>query len=347
MFEQHPVPQNISSYQFHLVGDMTLKQFLELAAGVVVGIILYSTGLPGIIKWPLIGISVIFGAALAFVPLEERPLEQWVVAFFRSVYSPTLFHWEKNSATKYFTDETGPTEANAIAPANLTAPKLDTAESSYLSRLGQIFSPTTTVQNMVQQQPQTQGASTAATIPTPTHVQPLSGVLAMNSQPATPNPVAGAKDIQIPQTTFVSMDKSQRPQMVVEETNSGIVSPSTPISTQPVGQVLTGQNIAQAIDAQFSTDAAPPSLPTIVNTISGQVMTSDGKIIEGAVLEILDSEGRSVRALRTNKAGHFLNVTPLMDGKYKLTIEKEGFSFEPIEFTAANNIIQPIAIHAK
>src|SRR6266404_3024588 len=149
MFEQHPVPQNISSYQFHLVGDMTLKQFLELAAGVVVGVILYATGLPGIIKWPLIGISVIFGAALAFVPLEERPLEQWVVAFFRSVYSPTLFHWEKNDATKYFQEEPDgqtrgftPTTANVVA-----APKLDTAEKSYLSRLSSIFSPSSSTQN--------------------------------------------------------------------------------------------------------------------------------------------------------------------------------------------------------
>src|SRR5258708_6741719 len=103
--EQHPVPQNISSYQFHLVGDMTLKQFLELAGGVVVGIIIYATGLPAIIKWPLILFSAGLGAALAFVPLEERPLEKWIFAFIRSVYSPTLFHWEKIENVKYFQDE--------------------------------------------------------------------------------------------------------------------------------------------------------------------------------------------------------------------------------------------------
>ncbi len=115
MFEQHPVPQNISSYQFHLVGDMTLKQFLELAAGVVVGIIFYATGLPSLIKWPLIFLSAGFGAALAFIPFEERPLEQWIFAFFRSIYSPTLFHWEKQSGVKYFQDENQPVATAAAA----------------------------------------------------------------------------------------------------------------------------------------------------------------------------------------------------------------------------------------
>src|SRR5260221_3816627 len=106
MFEQHPVPQNISSYQFHLVGDMTLKPFLELGAGVVVGVIFYATGLPGLIKWPVILFSAGSGAALAVVPFEERPLERWIIAFFRSVYSPTLFYWRKQEEVKYFQEET-------------------------------------------------------------------------------------------------------------------------------------------------------------------------------------------------------------------------------------------------
>jgi len=29
--EQHPIPQQISSYEFKLVGEMTLKQFLKAA----------------------------------------------------------------------------------------------------------------------------------------------------------------------------------------------------------------------------------------------------------------------------------------------------------------------------
>ena len=95
---------------------------------------------------------------------------------------------------------------------------------------------------------------------------------------------------------------------------------------------------------EFSVDAAPPSPPIAINTITGQVMDSDRKIIEGAILEIKDSNGRPVRALKSNKAGHFIIVTPLQNGKYEVTIEKEGFKFEPVSFDAKGEMIPAIAI---
>jgi len=36
--EQHPIPQQISSYQFKLVGDMTLAQFGKAAGGIVIAV---------------------------------------------------------------------------------------------------------------------------------------------------------------------------------------------------------------------------------------------------------------------------------------------------------------------
>ena len=92
---EHPIPQNISSYQFHLVGDMTLKQFLELAGGVLLAWLIWSAALPAIIKWPLSIFAAISGFAMAFLPVEERPLDQWIIAFFTAIYRPTLFSWKK------------------------------------------------------------------------------------------------------------------------------------------------------------------------------------------------------------------------------------------------------------
>jgi len=104
--ESHPIPQQISSYQFRLVGDMTLKQFFQVAGGALISILIYATHLPALIKWPLMLIFALLGVALAFLPLEERPLEKWIAAFFRSVYSPTLFFWKKaDVAPVYFQEE--------------------------------------------------------------------------------------------------------------------------------------------------------------------------------------------------------------------------------------------------
>lgn len=117
MFEQHPVPQQISSYQFRLVGDMTLKQFFQLAGGSVVGLIIYSLPLPGFFKWPLIVLVVVAGAAFAFLPIQNRPLEKWIIAFFRSIYAPTILVWKKTEKTQNFF---APEDQPAALQANLT-----------------------------------------------------------------------------------------------------------------------------------------------------------------------------------------------------------------------------------
>jgi len=89
--EQHPIPGAITAYKFKLVGDMTLKQFLELAAGVVSAWVLFNSGANFAIKWTLGPVLAFFGFALAFLPIEDRPLDQWIINFVKAIYSPTQF----------------------------------------------------------------------------------------------------------------------------------------------------------------------------------------------------------------------------------------------------------------
>jgi hypothetical protein len=100
-------------------------------------------------------------------------------------------------------------------------------------------------------------------------------------------------------------------------------------------------------EAKFSVGASPPMPPSQPNTISGQVMDADGKIVEAAILEITDVSGRPVRAVKTNKLGHFYVVTPLQNGTYEIETEKEGLEFDTVKFEATGSIIPPIAIRAK
>jgi hypothetical protein len=93
----HALPQDVTSYKFHIIGNMTLKQFGEVAGGVALGFIVYLTNLPTIIKWPIILFFAGVGAIAAFLPIAERPLDQWVVAFFKALYRPTLFFWQRTS----------------------------------------------------------------------------------------------------------------------------------------------------------------------------------------------------------------------------------------------------------
>lgn len=97
-FSAHPIPQNVTNFEFHLVGDMTLKQFGYLASGLGTAYITFIipgfvTRLP-FIAWPLIVIFAAVGAAFAFLPIQERPLDHWVAAFIKAILKPTKLKFE-------------------------------------------------------------------------------------------------------------------------------------------------------------------------------------------------------------------------------------------------------------
>lgn len=95
--EQHPVPQDVTGFQFKLVGDMTLKQFSYLALGAIFAWVFWSSSWYNFIKIPAAIFSILAGIAFAFLPIQERPLEVWVKNFFKSIYRPTYLVWKKSS----------------------------------------------------------------------------------------------------------------------------------------------------------------------------------------------------------------------------------------------------------
>ncbi|MGB6838815.1 MAG: carboxypeptidase-like regulatory domain-containing protein [Microgenomates group bacterium] len=333
MDQQHPIPQQISSYQFRLVGNMTLKQFFQIAGGALFSLLFYASNLHPIIKWPLIIFFALLGAALAFLPFEERPLERWILAFFRAIYSPTIYLWKKTiKPVAHFKDEAPTPEEHIIAPhgeaelekylkslpgrGTSVFSKLEEAENTFLSKLSGLFGngPTPV---------QTQTAQTAQQVPP-------------------------KQEMQIPQTLPTTVTpQGFRPKVVVEEAPRPQIQPQLKPSTTTVAPTFAPQDSISGAAAQFSIEAAPPLPPEKPNTITGQVMDMSGKIVENAILEIRDIAGRPVRAVKTNKAGHFLIVTPLQNGKYEIITEKEGLVFDSAIFEATGSIIPPIAVRAK
>lgn len=93
--QQHPVPQNIMQVEFQLVGNMTLKQFLYIAIAGVVSFLLISSPLPFILKWAFVLTIGGAGLGFAFLPLNDIPLDHWVIVFINAIYAPTLRIWRK------------------------------------------------------------------------------------------------------------------------------------------------------------------------------------------------------------------------------------------------------------
>ncbi|MBU0998099.1 PrgI family protein [Patescibacteria group bacterium] len=324
--ENHPIPQQISSYQFRLVGDMTLKQFFQVAGGCLVSLVFYASKLHPLIKWPFILFFCLLGVALAFLPFEDRPLETWIISFFKSIYSPTIFKWQKiNTQPIFYQDEaTSPQTTTATTEeqkkideylkkssnqGSSILSKLEQKEQEFLQALGNIFS----------------------------SGEPASGEI--NIQTQTQPQIKQQLDIPLINPTYIPKNA------VVEEIQP--IQNTQNTSVENVTQTFQGQDLLAKKQAEFSLDAAPPSPPTVPNTIVGQVIDDKGKIIEGAILEVKDAAGRPARALKSNKLGHFLVVTPLSNGKYEISTEKDNHYFEPISFDATGSIIPPIFVKGK
>ncbi len=149
--QQHAVPQNISSFEFKLIGEMTIKQFFTLGIGLLLAWLFYSLGfLPVYIKWPLVLTFATAGAAFAFIPINDRPLAQWFINFFKAVFAPTQRIWIKSATLPIYL---APIAASVMpAPTHFrpsrvqleaylsslpTGPKsqLDIAEEKFLTQL--------------------------------------------------------------------------------------------------------------------------------------------------------------------------------------------------------------------
>ena len=94
--QQHPVPQNITAFEFKLIGFLTIKQFAYLAAASIFSFVFFISPIPGILKFIIITPFALLGIALAFVPINGLPFDKWIVVFIRSVYSPSRRVWRKS-----------------------------------------------------------------------------------------------------------------------------------------------------------------------------------------------------------------------------------------------------------
>jgi len=278
--QQHPIPQNVTSYQFRLVGEMTLGQFGRLMGGFLAGLLFYALPLPGFIKWLFIAICVTMGALFAFFPIEGRPLEVWIISFFRSIYSPTQYVFQKESVSFSFLTASYKTKNVSVSPSqpNKSLSAKEIALLRMLSGQGDFYSP--------QEKEKAQ--------------------------------------------KLLSLFETSSPQPAVQ---TKIEKPTPP-----------PQATKEAVTSQELPIPAPPEEP---NVLVGMVIDREGKIVEGAIIEIEDEEGNTVRAIRTNKLGQFRTVSPLDNGTYRLIIEKEGHHFDIIKIELKGEIIPPLKITEK
>lgn len=100
--ENHPVPRQITTFEFKLIGFLTLRQFIYLVIFFPLGVIVFYL-------FPIPFLNILFsvlppavGLALAFVPYNGRPLDVWVKNFFKKLFRPSQYYYIKRNQVPAF-----------------------------------------------------------------------------------------------------------------------------------------------------------------------------------------------------------------------------------------------------
>jgi len=382
--EQHPVPQNVTTFQFRLIGDMTIKQFGYLAGGVILAFICYKLPLPFFFTWPMTVLFGLLGFGFAFVPIEERPMDVWVLSFLRNVYSPTQFIWHRIPATP----EPGSIQKPVTIPAAVSAqssnpPATTTQRPVVAQALRGLYTQHQTKadrplaekksfgdmffgwlddlfpKSLVMPQP-------VATLRTPTPVVKQTPVVppasASNAAAQPPSEYLdlqkkiNALEKQLDEKTQTElktlelqkqMSETVKQKQYMEEELVKLRKQPTPAPIFPQ-TTLKGPTV-KIIPPEAATRAGLPRLTTFSNVVTGIVKDNIGGLLPGVLVTVRDKEGVPLRALKTNKLGQFAASTQLPNGTYIVEIEdpRNRFLFDRAQISLNGAVMPAIEIVAK
>lgn len=346
--EPHPIPQNVTSFQFHLVGDMTLKQFIYLAVGSGIAYLLFVFLAPRypLMAWPIIILSASLGVAFAFLPISSRPLDYWLGAFLKAIYSPTKRVWGKNGKT--FKED----------------PLFNSRLVMYLSGL----QPQQPQPPVSLHAPITAPVSTSISSPVPAEKLPTQEELAKTVDLARQAQNLQLKIIQTERTlsqikseaaqpTPIPIDYSQNVNKIITDLQT-LITQASGIREQldTIGKpekakqsIVDTAKLKEKIKVVIpaKTKQTQLALTTFPNVLNGIVKDKAGNYLEGVIAVIHDKEGLPVRALKTNKLGQFSGSTPLPNGLYTLGLEKDNFTFDVLQIELTGEVLPPLLITAK
>ncbi len=100
--EQHPIPRQITTFEFKLIGFLTIKQFIYLVFFIPLGLLTYFIFPIPFLNILLSILIALFGVALAFLPINDRPLDVWIKNLYKRLTSPTQYFYNKQNPPIYF-----------------------------------------------------------------------------------------------------------------------------------------------------------------------------------------------------------------------------------------------------
>lgn len=371
--ENHPIPQDITGFKFKLIGSVTVKQFLYLFGAGLLCYFFYSSPIFFLIKFPLILSIGGSGAALAFLPIDGRPLDKMIIYYLKAIPRENLYLFKKKGVDLYVETIEIP-EARKKKIQEIKAQKEETQirKDIILSKLKRsFFSPDEIELNFLNKiKPFLEEAIIKS--PMKKEAQTLSKpqVQAQNIDIDTRLKRAQeAEQIQkkvreeeekkrIEQASAFDMNKKLRelearllgdmrqkelPQEKPLDIDRAKTADTISTINKPV-EKATPQ--ATQMRPQAHILAGFPVLPDVPNIILGIVKDPRGRVLPNIIVEVIDKSNNPVRAFKTNQLGQFASATPLPNGTYRILFEdpQKQHEFDTIEITLEGNIFSPLEV---
>lgn len=377
--ENHPIPQDVTGFQFRLIGSLTVKQFGYLGISVVAVVLLYY--IPGnwIIKIPFMVVFGCIGPALAFLPVEGRPMDQMVMHFGHALFRPNRYLFIKSGGKLPLSmlelHNVRQLNEQQVAAKKAEENKLLKREEKLNVYLQQIHQSTSAVdtkedafmQGVLSGKPITPIPELPQAAPAPAiQMDPPPPPVVQNNVAQQSNQVqqkeeeiekelAAAKQEEAQshspqahervfglnqQLQEALMQKAALEKEIAKLRQSGTNQQAAPVA--PSAPIPGVTNIAPAMAAKEGI----PTLPLDPNLVIGLVKDSRGNVLPNLLVEIKDKDDNPVRAFKTNMQGQFRAATPLQNGTYTIIFEdpKGEHQFDVVELVAKGEPLPAIEV---
>ncbi|MEK7070848.1 MAG: PrgI family protein [Patescibacteria group bacterium] len=214
--EQHPIPRQITTFEFKLVGFMTLRQFVYLLVAIPLAAISFKIPIFFVnILLPIFFVSI--GVALAFLPINDRPLDIFINNLFKRLTSPTQYTYHKHNEPLFFLTNL----IYASDPHKVLAHiDVQTKLTNYLSKNTTIPSPQS---NPIQMQ-----STVAAVNATPIQAQ-VQTITPAEKRPSLSGAIKNHKNLPLPGILIYVRDGSGKTVRILKTNPHGVFATYSPL----------------------------------------------------------------------------------------------------------------------
>lgn len=365
--ENHPIPQDITGFQFKLIGKMTVKQFAYLAAGVVPAwFIFFILPFPFLLRLPISLFFLILGVSLAFVPVDGRPLDVMIRHLIRALFAPTDYLYRKTggniSQQIYSVPLSQPSQAQQVTTQQAPPSPVPTIPLNQAQAFTQPLSQPPIGPIIQLDEEEEEKKEEKELIENEKKLDDQATLLqekleqaksaektVITDQPSLP--------VQVQETTHQKSEEleklltettrqkealekellSLRARLEGQQQEKYAPGVATPLKqTQRVRKVPQGMEKAVGL----------PTTPQDPNLIVGIIKDPRGNPLPNILVEVKDPEDNPVRAFKTNGLGQFASATSLSNGKYIIIFEDPAGKnkFDAVEIEATGTPLMPLEI---